>query len=146
MRSDADGFSGGIWLLWDSAKVQIDVLSVATHVIHASVQVSSTNFSWIFSALYACPRLGPQLKLWDHLSVFVRTYNLPWLVVGDFNEVLSSHEKLSVVPACQRRISSFARCLDDCDLVDLRFNGPRFTWTNKQQNGLVMQRIDQAPL
>ncbi len=37
IRSDAVGFSGGIWLLWDSAQVHLDVLTISAQVIYASV-------------------------------------------------------------------------------------------------------------
>uniref|UniRef100_A0A2N9EFE1 Reverse transcriptase domain-containing protein n=1 Tax=Fagus sylvatica TaxID=28930 RepID=A0A2N9EFE1_FAGSY len=38
IRSDAEGFSGGIWLLWDSGSVTLDILHVNNQAIHATVQ------------------------------------------------------------------------------------------------------------
>jgi exonuclease III len=140
--SDTVGYSGGIWLLWDSAQVQLDVLSMNPQVIHASVQVSSSKAFWLFSAVYASPSFDSWLELWDHLAAFADTHSLPWVVAGDFNEILSNHEKFSATPANQKRIQAFRNCLDKCNLLDLGFNGPRFTWMNKRPNGLVMERLD----
>uniref|UniRef100_A0A2N9FQ21 Reverse transcriptase domain-containing protein n=1 Tax=Fagus sylvatica TaxID=28930 RepID=A0A2N9FQ21_FAGSY len=144
VRSDAIGFSGGIWLLWDSTQVQLDILSVSTQVIHASVQVNSSSTLWLFSAIYASTSFDSRLELWDHLANFSGTHSLPWMVAGDFNDILSSHEKFSATPASQRRMTAFKNCLDSCNLLDLGFNGPRFTWTNKRPNGLVMERLDRV--
>ena len=66
------------------------------------------------------------------------------MIAGDFNEILASNEKFSSSPASQRRISCFQNCLDSCNLLNLGFNGPRFTWTNKRQDGLVMKRLDRV--
>jgi exonuclease III len=141
-RSEAVGFRGGIWLLWNSGEVSLDVLMVTDQAIHASVQVSPSKPHWLLSAVYASPNLDTRLKFWDHLANFASTHNAPWVVAGDFNDVLSRHEKFSSTPANPRRISAFHNCLDACNLLDLGFNGPRFTWTNKRDRGLVMERLD----
>jgi hypothetical protein len=127
IRSDAEGFSGGIWLLWDSGSVTLDILHVNNQAIHATVQVHHSNPPCLFTAIYASPRFASRLLLWDHLTNFAGTHNLPWMIAGDFNEILTSNEKFSSSPASQRRISCFHNCLDSCNLLDLGFNGPRFT-------------------
>ena len=39
----------------------------------------------------------------------------------------------------------FSECLDTCNMVDLGFNGPRFTWTNRKNiSDLVQERIDRC--
>ncbi len=39
-RSEAVGFRGGIWLLWNSGEILLDVLMVTDQAIHASIQIS----------------------------------------------------------------------------------------------------------
>ncbi|XP_075636657.1 uncharacterized protein LOC142608883 [Castanea sativa] len=41
-------------------------------------------------------------------------------------------------------MSRFNDFLNNCNLLDLGYNGPRFTWTNKRDNGLVMKRLHRA--
>jgi hypothetical protein len=141
-RSEAVGFRGGIWLLWNSGEVSLDVLMVTDQAIHASVQVSPSKPHWLLSAVYASPHLDTRLNFWDQLANFASTHNAHWVVAGDFNDILSSHEKFSSSPANPKRISAFHNCLNTCNLLDLGFNGPRFTWTNKRDRGLVMERLD----
>lgn len=35
---DANGLSGGIWMLWDSLRISVDILPHGTQAIHAIVQ------------------------------------------------------------------------------------------------------------
>ena len=57
--------------------------------------------------------------------------SLPWVLLGDFNEMISEDEKMGGLPLNRNRISAFRNCMDKCGLMDLGFQGPRFTWTNK---------------
>ena len=141
-QSKAVDFRGGIWLLWNSGEVSLDVLMVTDQAIHASVQMSPSKPHWLLSAVYASPNLDIRLKFWDQLVNFASTHNAPWVITGDFNDILSRHEKFSFTPANTRRINAFQNCLDACNLLDLGFNAPRFMWTNKRDRGLVMERLD----
>lgn len=49
---DIIGFVGGIWMLWRSDLVQVDVLATMEQEIHALIWVRSQIFNWIISAIY----------------------------------------------------------------------------------------------
>ena len=114
--------------------------------IHALVQVCASNPSsnWILSAIYASLDLASRTNLWEDLTSFASSHTLPWLLVGDFNETLYHHETFSNLPPNRRRMSMFNDFLNNYNLMDLRYSGPRFTWTNKGDNGLVMKHLDRA--
>lgn len=40
---DANGLSGGIWMLWDSIRISVDILPHSKQAIHAFVKESSTQ-------------------------------------------------------------------------------------------------------
>lgn len=71
--------------------------------------------------------------------------SIPWLVIGDFNQVTCVSEKKGGRPVLQSRINSFLHMVRTCGLVDLGFTGPKYTWTNIRQ-GLanVQERLDWA--
>ena len=56
IRSDAVGFAGGIWVLWNSERVDVAHLANTEQEIHFTVKVRSSNVIWIFSVLYSSPR------------------------------------------------------------------------------------------
>ncbi|XP_017635935.1 uncharacterized protein LOC108478000 [Gossypium arboreum] len=62
---------------------------------------------------------------------------------GDFNDILFGHEKQGDLPREEVRMEAFRRTLDDCQLVDIGFSGPWFTWERgliTDQN--IKKRID----
>ena len=69
----------------------------------------------------------------------------PWLCAGDFNEVTSFSEKKGGRAKSLRELRLFSDTLEDCDLVDLGFVGPPFTWRNGQEaRRHVQEHLDRA--
>lgn len=65
------------------------------------------------------------------------------MITGDFNEPLIDEDKFGARPVSINRSLLFKECLDRCNMVDLGFNGPRFTWTNKRDaNYFIQEHID----
>ena len=135
IHSDTIGYSRGSWLLWKSDTVEISQLAKTEQEIHVVVKVHNSNLSWLLSYIYASPRLEERKLLWNNLVSISNLHRLPWLMVGDFNELLSCHDKLGGNSLNSRRVQLFKDCLDSCGMLDLGFNGPRFTWVNKREAG-----------
>lgn len=92
IRSEADGFSGGIWVLWDGDSIQVSPRYIYHQFIHMEV-VSGRRRRWEFSAVYASPQAFLQRDLWNALNhIFV---DVAWVLVGDFNCVLKPEERSS---------------------------------------------------
>ena len=69
--------------------------------------------------------------------------HLPWLVGGDFNEILLDNEKIGGRPKSLQQMIDFLFALDECGLRDLLFKGDVFTWANKHsEGGFVQERLD----
>ena len=121
------------------------MLSATEQEIHATIKVHDSDFSWILSPIYASPRLAERRILWDNLSQVAQLHNLSWLLLGDFNEVQSSDDKLGGRCVNLNRALEFKACLDSCNLLDLGFLGPKFTWSNPRQiSDLILEHIDRC--
>jgi hypothetical protein len=59
---------------------------------------------------------------------FKTNSDLPWLVLGDFNEVLWQEEHLSCTPRPTSQMEAFREVLHDCHLTDLGFSGVPYTY------------------
>ncbi|GAV77767.1 hypothetical protein CFOL_v3_21237 [Cephalotus follicularis] len=63
----------------------------------------------------------------------------------DFNEVISNTNKLEGNLVYLSRSSAFSDCINNMNMVDLRFVGLKFTWSNLQSfNSLILERLDRA--
>ena len=70
---------------------------------------------------------------------------MPWIVAGDFNEILSNDEKEGQRLRAQSQLDNFRQALDECALMDLGFVGPKFTWNNgRAGEDHVRERIDRG--
>jgi hypothetical protein len=67
-------------------------------------------------------------------------YDLPWAIIGDFNEIMFSHEKYGGNPRPEPFMQAFRDALDDCELEDLGFSGDPFTW----KRGRIHERLDRV--
>uniref|UniRef100_A0A2N9FKN7 Endonuclease/exonuclease/phosphatase domain-containing protein n=1 Tax=Fagus sylvatica TaxID=28930 RepID=A0A2N9FKN7_FAGSY len=101
------GFAGGIWILWKSAAVELELLTSTEQEIHVSAQVKDSNSLWLLSAIYASPRRSERRVLWNNLMVISGLHNLPWVMVGDFNDIISGEEKWGGNPPVTSRIAEY---------------------------------------
>lgn len=69
----------------------------------------------------------------------------PWLLIGDFNTVLSCTDKLGGKLVASSRNGGLRRIMDDHDLIDLGFIGHAITWNNKR-GGManIQERLDRG--
>ncbi|XP_050241299.1 uncharacterized protein LOC126690218 [Quercus robur] len=145
VHTDTIGYTGGFWMLWDSERVDVNPLANTEQEIHAIVKVRNANSSWLFTAVYASPRTDERHILWNNLIKTAELHDLPWVVVGDFNEPLSGEDKFGGRAVSVSRLLLFKKCLDKCNMIDIGFSGPRFTWTNRKDiQALIQERIDRV--
>ncbi|XP_050248751.1 uncharacterized protein LOC126696003 [Quercus robur] len=140
---DTIGYAGGLWLLWNSDRVDITLLSKMEQEINVTSKVCHYNCSWLLFVVYASPRLAKRSILWENLSTLSEMHSLLWVIAGDFNEPLNDEDKFGGRGVSVNRFMLFKECLDKCNMLDLGFLGLRFTWTNRRDvNVFIQERID----
>ncbi|KAG5524194.1 hypothetical protein RHGRI_031004 [Rhododendron griersonianum] len=141
---DPVGLFGGLALWWKN-EVEIDIDNSTKNIVHSVISEKSNSAVWATSFIYGCPNKDGRDQVWEDLRCIGRSEFLPWLFIGDFNEILSTSDKLGGNTPNLRRLSSFHGMLNACGLVDLEFKGPRFTWRNNRADGdFIMERLDMA--
>ncbi|KAI9118521.1 hypothetical protein K1719_010853 [Acacia pycnantha] len=144
VRKEAEGFSGGIWLLWELEDLNVDVLWMDEQVIHCGLKLGKEEL--VFSAIYANPNVHRRHQLWDVLRKLACEVAGPWLLAGDFNEIKSPLEQKGGGKVNETRCRSFNTWIQDCNLIDIDANGPFFTWKGPKWDGLdrVYKRLDRC--
>ncbi|KAF7812571.1 reverse transcriptase [Senna tora] len=92
------GYAGGLWVLWNENQISLRMIEDTFQEIHASVDVNGSPIALV-SFVYGSPSRHRRKILWENLVNLSTVHNLPWLVGGDFNEILSPDEKWGVVDA-----------------------------------------------
>ncbi|XP_074314393.1 uncharacterized protein LOC141649604 [Silene latifolia] len=145
MVHNNDSHEGGrIWIIWDAGNYNVDVLGSEAQVIHTKVTCLPTSEVWWMSMVYEFNRQTERIPLWNSLMNMKKHITGPWVVMGDFNNVLARNERIgSEVSTAEVR--DFQNCVDVCGLTDIPAQGAFFTWTNKHEIGdLKFSRIDRA--
>uniref|UniRef100_A0A803NGJ4 Reverse transcriptase domain-containing protein n=1 Tax=Cannabis sativa TaxID=3483 RepID=A0A803NGJ4_CANSA len=84
---------------------------------------------WHFSAFYGAPAAHNRHLTWTLLQRLKDVAPLtPWLVIGDFNEILSNHNKSGGSLRNETQMDRFRSTLDICQLFEQPFTGDPFTW------------------
>ncbi|XP_074277532.1 uncharacterized protein LOC141601161 [Silene latifolia] len=135
---------GRIWLVWDSAIFSVVILGCEAQVIHSKITSLQTGHVWWLSVVYGFNRVPDRVPLWGSLTAMHNVVNGPWIVMGDFNNVLALNERLGS-EVSNYEIRDFQQCVTDCGLVDVPAQGAFFTWNNKHGPGdMVFSRIDKV--
>ena len=83
--------------------------------------------------------------MWVKLQSLSTISDLPWLVVGDFNEALWYFEHFSATSRPEAQMIASRDVLEICRLVDLGFASVLHTYDNKKAgNANVKVRLDRA--
>ncbi|XP_009624636.1 uncharacterized protein [Nicotiana tomentosiformis] len=134
--------NGKIWLFFDSVvewELLIDVEQQVTIKVYHQVIGKYIMMTFVYSKCSSLERL----ELWDSLYYLASDMELPWLVRGDFNVVLSEEEKLGGLPMYPPEYENFAFCVNSCGLFDLGYKGSPFTWWNRRPNAqCIFKRLD----
>lgn len=90
-RMQAEGFSGGIWILWEMAELLVNVLVRDEQFLHCRIGLGSEFMT--FMAVYASPTEQRRSRIWEELFKISCDIHEPWLIAKDFNEIKSPLEQ-----------------------------------------------------
>jgi endonuclease/exonuclease/phosphatase family metal-dependent hydrolase len=106
---------------------------------------SQGELRWQFTGFYRHLVAYRRHESWALLDKLHSLTDLPWLLMGDFNEIVSSDERLGELVGSQRNMYEFGEVLNKCGLVDLGYCDYPFTWENcRDAEANVQKRLDRA--
>nr|KYP77060.1 Transposon TX1 uncharacterized [Cajanus cajan] len=81
-------------------------------------QISKRSSHWVCSAVYANPHSHLRQEAWNHIINIRKMITLPWLVIGDFNEITNADEVRggNFVPHMAARLTNV---IDTCQLMNI---------------------------
>ncbi|XP_074298086.1 uncharacterized protein LOC141628900 [Silene latifolia] len=129
-------------MIWKKEKYDIDVVEMSEQFIHAKVRDIINNYHFYVTFVYGFNKIEERVLLWnDLMRVAVME---PWIVLGDFNNVLYMDEKIGL-PVRECETIPFQNTIDNCGLQDMKSTGSFLTWNNKQPSDTrVFSRIDRT--
>ncbi|KAK6153847.1 hypothetical protein DH2020_013486 [Rehmannia glutinosa] len=101
---DSVGRSGGLALLWRE-EVNVSVKFMGRFFIDSII--SNAGSDWRFTGFYGNPDRSQRIHSWSLIRRLSELYQLPWIVGGDFNDILHPSKKYGGAAVFYSGINSF---------------------------------------
>ncbi|XP_072066985.1 uncharacterized protein [Arachis hypogaea] len=88
---------GGLAVLWNR-EIDVNITSMSKNHIDMVIQARGSNHKWRATEFYGWPENQNKQASWELLRSLGQASAMPWVVFGDFNQVLNQHEKLGGNP------------------------------------------------
>lgn len=143
-----DALNGRIVVVWRPFLSVVNFFKSDQLVLYG-VHNPATNKSFTVAFAYGRHTEVDRRPLWDCIRNLAASRILsesPWLVLGDFNQVLNTQELYSLIyysPSIQGMLE-FQTCLEDSALFDLPYRGCLLTWANRQPTNPIARKLDRA--
>lgn len=136
--------NGGLALLW-LADMGIEIQNYSQRRTNAKVCSSLADPPWKLTGFYGHPDPTKRVESWSLLRYIARMEPGPWVCIGDFNEIICLDEKYGGSGRQRSLMEAFQQALEVCELSDLGYRGPKYTWSNYREGGDFMkERLDRA--
>lgn len=109
------------------------------------VEEKDDGFGWHFTGFHGSPVEQQRKESWNLIKRLHEGNFLPWIMMGDFYELIFSFEKKGGKVREERQMAAFRETLEECDLNDIRFTGQWFTWERGNlANNNIRERLDRS--
>ncbi|XP_019150373.1 PREDICTED: uncharacterized protein LOC109147192 [Ipomoea nil] len=111
---DSRGLSGGLALLWKTNDT-VSLLSYSRN--HVDVVIRIDGFAhWRITGFYGFLDRSDREESWNLLRHLRSRSTLPWVVLGDFNDLFFQYEKRGRFRHPESLLRGFGEALEDCGL------------------------------
>jgi hypothetical protein len=109
---DAVGHSGGLALFWGD-DVQLEIQNFSRRHINSIIKRADCDNFWKLTSFYGHPDWTKRHESWALLCHLQHFQSIPWLVIRDFNEIVSQNEKYGTVMTREFQMVAFREVLQD---------------------------------
>lgn len=113
---------------------------------HINVQIiEGNNAIWRLTCFYGFPEREKRRESWDFIRYLAGQSQLPWCIIGDFNDLMYASDKNGTHPHPQWLLDGFRNTIEECDLVELDLTGGNYTWEKSRgTTNWVREKLDRA--
>ena len=132
---------GGLTLLWN-ASIKLRVLQLCDNYIDTEIEYKNKMFFATFT--YGAPEQARRREVLQRLTEISLSRTGPWLLTGDFNDIIDNSEKDGGPTRAEGTFIDFRTFMSECDLYDLRHSGNFLSWRGVRHSHTVHCRLDRA--
>ncbi|KAJ9536620.1 hypothetical protein OSB04_un000169 [Centaurea solstitialis] len=121
-----------ILIAWNVKVLDLMVMEGHAQAIHCMVRLKNDPIPLYVSIAYGANDLVIRRQLWSTIrkhKVLIGAQS--WIVMGDFNAMLFPHDGLGGSSRRDRAMEKFGECVDDVEIMDVRYLGVQYSWRQK---------------
>lgn len=139
----SQGYVVGIALLWKN-EGGIKIINSCNNFIDFEIMHDQVG-RWRYTGYYGFPERSKQVVSWRMLRKLAEVSSLPWCIIGDFNDLMLTDEKIGGQKHPYALLAGFSKTVMDCGLSDLGYIGEKYTWERARgTEGWIQQRLDRG--
>lgn len=140
---DRQGRGGGIEVMWKQS-MKCEVFDSSSNHVDI-IATEGSSITWRLTCYYGFPERERRREAWDFLRLLASKSQLPWCIIGDFNNLLCISDKKGKHPHPLSLLNGFKQTIEECLLLEVELTGGSFTWEkSKGTQDWVRERLDRA--
>lgn len=125
-------------------EINMECVYKSERIICCEVKDLFEGKNWRMVGCYGSPHFHLKRDFWSGLGEFLETFEVPWILFGDLNELVEASEKWGDKDFKWKNLF-LKKFLNKNGVVDLGFVGRKFTWERKHNATVILkERLDRA--
>ncbi|XP_010694539.1 uncharacterized protein LOC104907323 [Beta vulgaris subsp. vulgaris] len=136
--------SGRSVMAWNDQAFHVEMKVVTDQLMHSHIRSLSGTHEFECTFVYAQNSAKQRKALWRDLEYIAQKIKHPWVAMGDYNCILNREERVGSAVR-DGEMLEFRRCINNCELDDLKSTSYYYTWNNKQYGDMrVYCKLDRV--
>ncbi|KAL0799496.1 hypothetical protein Bca101_054671 [Brassica carinata] len=135
------GLSGGLSLFWNDDS-DITILDSSPNLIDTRIVFKGVTSHVSF--IYGAPVVANRAEVWQKITDVGQGRDTPWLLTGDFNDILCNAEKVGGPTRPEGSFTAFRSFVAQNGLWDLKHSGEQLSWRGNRHTHFIRSRLDRS--
>lgn len=120
-------------------------MKTTNQFIHCQIDDQNSNVRCLVTFVYGLHTVVYKTNMWDKMRELQINESIPWIILGDFNIVVTILDRVNGLPMLKTEAHDFQQCIHDLHLGQLNRRGCEFSRCNKiEANNRIYSNIDWA--
>ncbi|XP_021727814.1 uncharacterized protein LOC110694925 [Chenopodium quinoa] len=133
-----------VLIVWLPSIFSVESCKIDVQFVHVCITHIAMRKKFWLTMVYGLSTVAEREGLWAHISKISPPGDDPWILCGDFNNILNLEDRIGS-QCTLAEVEQFRSYLRMNNLTDFNVGGLYYTWTNKQGvEDRVCTKIDRA--
>src|SRR4051812_34924499 len=117
--------------MWRKDRWEVHTLASSDQFLYCELYHLNGEKAFSLTILYAQNQLIKRLSLWKDIEDLANNIRGPWMIIGDFNNVLTAADRIGGKDVQPTEFADLVTMMETVGLTEHDTRGDHFTWSNK---------------